>query len=177
MRGAIWAVSAAATAAVLLSACMARPWTEHKWPAWGFAVSYPGAIAEQPGSPGGPGVPPLLFAVDGVGEDKDLSVAVVDLRGSDMPEDQAINAAVERVSQGRPTQITYWATGDKGEHMGRSAVIDQGAGMFLTVHVAASNGRLYEISGRSMGKDSPKVTKFLYSFRLIEPPAPAPAAP
>jgi len=176
MRGANWAISATAATAVLLTACMARPWTEHKWPAWGFAASYPGAVVEQPGSPGGNGVPPLLFAVDGAGEDKDLSVAVVDLSAADTPDDAAMNAAVDRLAQGHPVQITYWATGDQGQHMGRSALIDDGAGIFRTVHVVVFQKRLYEVSGRALGKSSPKVDKFLDSFRLIEPVGPAPAS-
>jgi hypothetical protein len=167
MRGVVLAISAA----LLLSGCMARPWTEHAYPAWGFAVSYPGAVVEEPGGPPAEGRPPLLFAVDGAGEDSDLSVAIVDLASADVSDEEAINQAVQRIAHGRDTHIAYWATGDRGQHMGRAAVIEEGAGLKQSLHLVVYNHRLYEVSGRSMGAQSPKVAKFLDSFRLIEAPA------
>ncbi len=154
------------TIVLALAGCMARPWTEHAYPAWGFAVAFPAQPVEADTSTG----TVRSFAVTGSGDDKTLAVGVIDLTGVTKPDDQVMSEAIAAIAGDRPVTVAYWALGPAGaQHMGRAAVIDRGAGLKMTLHVLVANRRLYQISTVSLGTRSPKTEKFLDSFRIIEP--------
>lgn len=158
-----------ATLAVLtLSACSQRSWTEHVYPDWGFAASFPAPPASRDTTRVKDGRYMRGVAVEGQGRDKDLTVGAMDLTGVDKPAGQLMAESVQAIAAGRPVTVAPWALGERGGHRGRVAVIDEGAGMKLTLRVLVANGRLYQVSARSMGTTSPKAKRFLDSFRLIE---------
>ena len=161
----------AVLAVLALAACTQRPWTEHLYPEWGFAAAFPSPPATRDATRAQGDRTVRGVAVEGRGQDKGLSIGVMDLTGVEKPADQLMAEAVQAIAAGRPVTMTYWATGERGRHMGRAAVIDEGAGMKLTLRVVVANGRLYQVSARSMGTTSPKAGKFLDSFRVIEPAA------
>lgn len=154
------------TIALALAGCMARAWTEHAYPAWGFAVAFPAAPVETDTS-----TPAVRgFAVTGSGEDKTLAVGVIDLAGVTRPDDQVMSEAIAAIAGDRPVNVAYWAPGPAGsQQTGRAAVIEQGGGLKMTLHVLVANDRLYQVSTLSLGAKSPKTEKFLDSFRIIEP--------
>ncbi len=154
------------TVAFALAGCMARPWTEHAYPAWGFAAAFPAPPVETDTS-----TPAVRgFAVTGSGEDKTLAIGVIDLTGVTKPDDQVMSEAIAAIAGGRPVTVAYWALGPAdAQYMGRAAVIDRGAGLKMTLHVLVANRRLYQVSAVSLGSKSPKTEKFLDSFRIIEP--------
>lgn len=161
-----------ATLAILaLAACSQRPWAEHVYPEWGFAAAFPSPPETRDTSRAQDGRTIRGVAVEGQGQDEGLTIGVIDLTGVQKPNDQLMAEAVQGIAAGRPVRMSYWATGDRGQHMGRAAVIDEGAGMKLTLRVVVANGRLYQFSARSMGETSPKAKRFLDSFRIIEPAA------
>lgn len=154
------------TIALALGGCMARPWSEHAYPAWGFAAAFPAAPVEADTST----ATVRSFAVTGAGEDKSLAVGVIDLTGVTKPDDQVMSEAIQAIAGDRPVNVAYWALGPAGaQHMGRAAVIDRGGGLKMTLHVLVANGRLYQVSAVSLGARSPRTEKFLDSFRIIEP--------
>ena len=154
------------TIALALAGCMARPWTEHAYPAWGFAAAFPAPPVEADTST----ATVRSFAVTGSGEDKTLAVGVIDLTGVTKPDDQVMSEAIAAIAGDRPVTVAYWALGPAGnQHMGRAAVIDRGAGLKMTLHVLVANRRLYQVSAVSLGSKSPTTEKFLDSFRIIEP--------
>ena len=154
------------TVAFALAGCMARPWTEHAYPAWGFAAAFPAPPVETDTS-----TPAVRgFAVTGSGEDRTLAVGVIDLIGVTKPDDQVMSEAIAAIAGDRPVTVAYWALGPAGaQRLGRAAVIDRGGGLKMTLRVLVANGRLYQVSAVSLGAKSPKTEKFLDSFRIIEP--------
>jgi hypothetical protein len=157
-----------------LSACGQRPWTEHVYADWGFAASSPSQPVKRDTSRNEGGRTIRAVAVEGAGQDKDLSIGVIELTGVEKPADQLMSESVRAIAAGRPVNVAYWALGERGQHMGRAAVIDEGNGMKLALRVLVANGRLYQVSARSLGTTSPRATRFLDSFRLIEPAVVAP---
>jgi hypothetical protein len=154
------------TIALALAGCLARSWTEHAYPAWGFAAAFPAPPIEADTST----ATVRSFALTGSGEDKTLAVGVIDLTGVTKPDEQVMSEAIAAIAGDRPVTVAYWALGPAGaQHMGRAAVIDRGGGLKMTLHVLVANGRLYQVSAVSLGAKSPKTEKFLGSFRIIEP--------
>lgn len=154
------------TIAFALAGCLARSWTEHAFPAWGFAAAFPAPPVETDTS----AARVRSVAVTGSGEDKTLAIGVIDLTGVTKPDDQVMSEAIAAIAGDRPVTVAYWALGPAGaQHMGRAAVIDRGGGLKMTLRVLVANRRLYQVSAVSLGASSPKTEKFLDSFRIIEP--------
>ena len=153
------------TLAFALAGCMARPWTEHAYPAWGFAAAFPAPPVESDTST----ATVRSFAVNGAGEDRTLAIGVIDLTGVSKTDDQVMSEAIQAIAGDRPVTVAYWALGPAGaQQMGRAAVIDRGGGLKMTLHVLVANRRLYQVSAVSLGTKSPKTERLLDSFRLIE---------
>ena len=153
------------TLAFALAGCMARPWTEHAYPAWGFAAAFPAPPVESDTST----ATVRSFAVNGAGEDRTLAIGVIDLTGVSKTDDQVMSEAIQAIAGDRPVTVAYWALGPAGaQPLGRAAVIDRGGGLKMTLHVLVANRRLYQVSAVSLGTKSPKTERLLDSFRLIE---------
>ncbi len=166
MRILMLTITVAFALASALAGCMARPWTEHAYPAWGFAAAFPAAPVETDTSTAAV----RSFAVTGSGEDKTLAIGVIDLTGVTKPDDQVMSEAIAAIAGDRPVTVAYWALGPAGnQHMGRAAVIERGGGLKMTLRVLVANRRLYQISTVSLGSKSPKTETFLDSFRIMEP--------
>lgn len=163
----------AALALVALGGCMQRPWVKHTYPEWGFTAWFPSEPVARDTTTTQDGRTVRGFAVEGGEKDKDLAIGVIDLTGVDKPDDQVMAESVRAIAAGKPFNMAYWALGPAGaQHMGRAAVVDQGGGMKLQLRVLVANGKLYQVSARSLGTTSPKAKEFLESFQIIEPPKP-----
>ena len=168
----------AGVALFALASCAKPTFKEYAYPNLNFAATFQGPPKLTVTAPSKDGSTPESTLVDSDAFGLDFAVNVIDASSATESTDEMLDAAPDAVAQARGMDVGPRANTSVGRINGREVRFDKDGKPVMLMRFFFASDKFYEVNAySSKGLADPRVKQFLDSFRLLEGPGAAKAAP